>query len=365
MMTPADASFMRRCIKRYYFERFDRIELPSDMPMREFGYQDRDSVMVRHLQLRDAADLRVLLLQAAPADVYVSNARYLLPSLPIQDKAWQDAHVIFDIDAKDLDLECRPSHAVSCCMKCGRAAAGSCGRCGGGGTKRVSVACKKCIRAAGAQAASLLKILADDFGVHDARAYFSGNEGFHVHVHEEGLSKLGRAGRAELADYVALRGVMPERLADGRTKPVLPRRSDAGWRGRFGRALSKADRSLMAREVASGVYGTRGRVLADMVGRLGVRVDAGVTMDVHRIFRMPGTINGKSGMAKTSCENPKAFDASAAVVIHDDVVHVRASCPVRFRLGGRRFGPYANEYVGVPSYAAAYMVCKGLAHVVA
>ena len=359
-MTPADTSFLQKCIKRYYFERFGDIELPADMHMREFGYQGADSVMVRHMQLGRAADLRVLLLQAAPTDMYVSNARYMLPSMPMDDKLWQDADIIFDMDAKDLDLECRPSH--TCCTGCGRVGSGACSC----NARMVPVVCKKCMRAAGDQAVLLLKILADDFDIRDARVYFSGNEGFHVHMHDGELAKLDRAGRAELADYMALRGIIPERLAAGGKKPEFARRSDTGWRGRFGRALSKSDRARMTREIAAGVYSTRERVMHDMVGRLGVRVDAGVTMDVHRIFRMPGTINGKSGMAKTPCmEDPKAFDMSSAVVIHDDPVCVRASCMVRFSLKGRRFGPYTNEYVDMPAYAAAYLVCKGLAHVVA
>ena len=368
-MTPRDVAFVQRCVKRHYFERFDMLELPHDISRREFGYTVPGSgAMVRHLQMRGPADLRVLLLREAPLDVYVSGARYMLPDMPMRDKVWQGADLIFDIDAKDIGLECRPSHTAAVCGRCGRAGAGpanKCGRCGSRDVAGVSVACPKCMKAAGDHAARLLSILEDDFGVEGSRAYFSGNEGYHVHVPDGGMSILGRAARADLADYVSLRGVEPGRLAhtDGK-KPVLPRRSDVGWRGRFCRALSKADRAAMSREIAAGVYSTRARALDDMVSRLGVRVDPGVTMDVHRIFRMSGTINGKSGMAKVPCEVPKKFNPYvSAVVISDEPVCVRASCPVPFRMMGRRFGPYVNEYVKVPSYAAAYMVCKGLAHV--
>lgn len=368
-MRPADASFMRRCMRRYYFERFDMIEMPSNMPKREFGYRRADSGMVRHLQLHNAADLRVLLLQAVPLEVYVSNARYLLPSQPIPEKVWEDAHLIFDIDAKDLDLECRPSHTVASCERCGHGTTGPCERCGYRGVRKTSVACPSCMRAAGDQAGRLLEILADDLGVREGvRVYFSGNEGFHVHVHDEQLARLGAAERTELADYVAFRGIMPERLGvarDGTTS--LPRPSEGGWRGRFAREVlgSKAGRSRAAREVASGGYDAFARRVEGLGSRLGVRIDPGVTMDVHRIFRMPGTVNGKSGMAKVPCEDLKRFDPYvSAVVLSDEPVHIRASCPVRFRIMKRRFGPYSNEYVEVPAYAAAYMVCKGLAHVV-
>ena len=367
VMTPVDAAFIRRCIKRYYFERFDAVELPSNMIKREFGYM-AGAGMTRHIQLHEPADLRVLLLQEAPLDMFVSNARYMFPDLAMKDKVMEYAHLIFDIDAKDIGLDCRPSHTATVCGRCGNADAGphsTCKRCGNADVRPVSIACLKCMRAAGDHAARLLKILADDFGVDDVGVYFSGNEGYHVHVRDGGLAGLSRAARAEIADYMSLHKVAPERLAHMDKKPVLPARSDVGWRGRFSRALSKADRATMSKEMVAGVHTTRARVLSDMERELGIRVDAGVTMDVHRIFRMPGTINSKSCMAKVACEDPKSFDPyRSAVVLPDEPVCVRASCPVRFRLMGRRFGPYSGEYVEAPMYAAAYMVCKGLAHVV-
>lgn len=57
---------MRKCVKRHYFERFNAMEPPSDIPQREFGYMGADSGTVRHIRLRNVVDLRVPLLRAAP-----------------------------------------------------------------------------------------------------------------------------------------------------------------------------------------------------------------------------------------------------------------------------------------------------------
>ena len=39
--------------------------------------------------------------------------------MEMRKKDWQGADLIFDIDAKDLHLECRPSHTCVICGECG------------------------------------------------------------------------------------------------------------------------------------------------------------------------------------------------------------------------------------------------------
>ena len=365
-MRPPDASFLSRCMKRYYFERFDMIGMPHDMAKREFGYRGAGARMVRHLQMHDAADLRIMLMQTAPLEVYVSNARYLFPTQPMSEKVWEDAHLIFDIDAKDLNLKCRPSHTTSYCAQCGTQGTDRCERCGTQNMRKVSVTCMSCIKAAKEQVSRLLDILDEDLGIRDGiNVYFSGNEGFHVHVHDKRMALLGAAERADIVDHIRFQGILPERLGIARGgPPELPRASDRGWPGRFARLLSRADRARI-KKATSGGYDALTGIVHEVADSMGVRIDSNVTMDIHRIFRMPGTVNGKSGMAKVICKDLKSFNPYVdAVVISDEPVWVRASCSVQFHMMNRRFGPYANEYVEVPSYAAAYMICKGLAHIV-
>lgn len=370
-MRPPEAAFIRECLRRYYYECFGVIEEPGDIRHREFGYQKPGSGMVRHICLKDRAALRVLLMREVPLDVYVSNARYEFPDQPMAEKGWRDADVIFDIDAKDLNLECRASHCVSVCGACGREAAGGrCESCGSGRVSRASLPCRNCMDHSKQEVGKLLEILREDLDAGPRiRVYFSGNEGFHVHVTHRDLGSLQSRERAELADYVMFQGMMPERLGmkrDSRDQNALPHITENGWRGRFARHVfvSKAGRSRMVPKMISNGYDSFEGVIRDASIHLGVRIDPGVTMDIHRIFRMPGTINGKSGLTKVCCQNVDAFDPySQAVLIPGDDTWVRASCPIPFRLNGEGFGPYRNEYVRLPAYAAAYMVCKGLAHV--
>jgi len=87
-------------------------------------------------------------------------------------------------------------------------------------------------------------------------------------------------------------------------------------------------------------------------------------MDIHRIFRLPGSINSKSGLAKIHCDNLSKFDPYVeASFLSDDSVEVFANCPIEFRLKNKKFGPYINEKVTIPTYAAVYMICKKLARI--
>jgi len=51
-------------------------------------------------------------------------------------------------------------------------------------------------------------------------------------------------------------------------------------------------------------------------------------------------------------------------LIGDESVEISANLPIEIRLKNRRFGPYTNEKISVPKYAAAYMLCKGIANLV-
>jgi DNA primase small subunit len=98
---------------------------------------------------------------------------------------------------------------------------------------------------------------------------------------------------------------------------------------------------------------------------IGVKIDPNVTVDIHRIFRLEGSLNSKSGLAKLACDNIEKFNPYAeACLIGDEPVEISANSPIEFRLKNRRFGPYTNEKISVPKYAAAYMLCKGIANLV-
>ena len=147
-MLEGDSALVESAIKEYYFNHFDLIGVPTKISQREFGYQKINGGMTRHIAIRDVKELHLLLMRETPSDVYCSNAYYSFPNMPMSEKDWKGADLIFDIDAKDLGLSCRNDHSVSRCSGCHGVSAGkaaSCASCGSSKSETVSVACKNCM----------------------------------------------------------------------------------------------------------------------------------------------------------------------------------------------------------------------------
>ena len=110
-----------------------------------------------------------------------------------------------------------------------------------------------------------------------------------------------------------------------------------------------------------GGYAAFKQELDRLAREMGARIDSQVTTDVHRIFRMPGTLNSKSGLAKTLCGDLDSFDPfDQACVLSDTRVAVHLKCPVKFKLGGKSFN-ISKESAELPTYAAVFLMCKNLA----
>jgi DNA primase small subunit len=104
--------------------------------------------------------------------------------------------------------------------------------------------------------------------------------------------------------------------------------------------------------------------LLKMAKDMGVRIDPQVTMDVHRIFRMAGTLNSKSGLTKIRCNDEiESFDPlNDACLLSDKEVTVEMKVPIKLKLRGQSF-KIKKETARIPVYAAVYLICKGLARV--
>ena len=370
-MQENDIKFLEDSFKKYYFEHFDLIRVPNRTSEREFGFQKFNSGMTRHISIKDDKELHLLLMKNIPSDVYCSNACYSFPNLPMNEKDWKDADLIFDIDAKDLNLECRKNHIISKCNECNEISTNSnnCSKCNSIKLEKKSLTCKNCIDASKNEVYKLSKILTEDLDVqqNDIHVYFSGNEGFHVYVYNSQFQQLGSRERSDLTDYIMFNGVIPETFGMKKFKPnrsSFPDFEEKGWRGRFSKEVygSKSKRSKIISELITDGYSSFQKTLENISDKIGAKIDPNVTMDIHRIFRLPGSLNSKSGLTKIFCNDLAKFDPyTEASFLGENSVDIMANCPIEFNLKNRKFGPYFNEKVSIPTYAAVYMICKKLA----
>jgi len=367
-----DLKFLEETFKQYYFDHFDSIHVPDRSQEREYGYKKFNSGMIRHISLKTDKDLHLMLMTNVPSDVFCSNAYYSFPNLPMAEKDWKEADLIFDIDAKDLDLSCRKDHTCIKCISCGEISLlqDVCPKCKSNKLDLLSLPCQNCISGVKKEVLNLIKILTNDLQIDDenVRISFSGNEGFHLYVANSFYNQLGSKERGDLIDYIMFRRAIPERFGFKKENPSrlsFPELDEAGWRGRVAKELfgSKSKRSKAITKIISNGYFAYQQILEEMGKHsIGIKIDPNVTVDIHRIFRLEGSLNSKSGLAKLACENIEKFNPYVeACLIDDKPVEVSANSPIEFRLKNRKFGPYTNEKVFVPKYVAVYMLCKGIA----
>jgi DNA primase small subunit len=378
-------SVIKKAFREYYFNHSRAIEEPLKMEQREFGYMHFGQAgMLRHLSFKSKKELDAMLVREGPSDVYCSNAYYRFPTQqPMQEKQWLGADLIFDIDGKDLGMPCVPSHSYSVCINCGyvsrppeqdeERSSYSCPSCGCKKADHVSIPCSKCMDGSKRQAKRLMDFLLADIGLeHSAiNIYFSGNNGFHVHINDDACASLDPQARSDLVGYLSGKGLMLESIGVRKTNTEssfsikFPKSGlTYGWRRRIAEKLKIDMTSAIKLKNIVNQYGGYNafKVELDKLAKdMGVKIDPQVTTDVHRVFRMPGTLNSKSGLSKAKSSDLYSFDPFVdACLLGDGNVSVRVKTPVKLKLKRNSFN-ISKESAEIPAYAAVYLMCKGLA----
>jgi DNA primase small subunit len=376
------ASAVRSAFRGYYFKP-GAIETPDKIEQREFGYmQFGQPGMVRHLSFKSMNELTATIMKEVPSDIYCSNAYYRFPTYPMHDKQWLGADLIFDIDGKDLHLPCVPSHTYMLCANCGQASSPeekkdySCPACGSKKAENISIPCTKCIDGSRKEVRRLTEFLTSDLGIQrsDIHAYFSGNNGFHIHISDCAYMSLDPQARSDLVGYISGSGLMAESVGvrKGNAENLFfikfPKSGLAyGWRSRVADRLRiDASSTIKLTHIVEqrGGYTAFKVDLERMAREMGARIDPQVTTDVHRVFRMPGTLNSKSGLTKMKCDDLDSFDPFVnACMLGDSKVAVKVRTPVKLKLKNKSFN-ISKESAELPAYTAVYLICKGLAEVI-
>ena len=269
----------------------------------------------------------------------------------MDEKGWKGAELIFDIDANSIPTSCRAKHSFWTCSTCGKVIRLAerpqrCPKCEGTSIIQLHWSCAECLAASKDHASRLIGFLTDDFGVRaTASASTSrGTGGIHLHVDDQRFEAMEPAARAEVSNYIKGTGLKRPEGSDGESDATV----HGGWPDRIA-GLPSQDQPLKTEHI---------------LNSLSSKIDESVTTDVHRIFRMPGTLHGNSGLLKMRVHDLQGFRPEYdPVVLGEEPVAVYVQGSPVFNLKGKAFGPYSAEEPEIPLYAAAYLMTKGLARV--
>lgn len=369
-------------IKSYY--KFHRGLSPDKVEQREFGFGTFESkVAFRHIAFKKAAELDAYLIESAPAFVDYSAAYYRYPDArPMERKEWLGSELRFDIDSNDIPTPCKLDH----------------------GKEWV---CEKCLVAAKEEVTKLIEnFLIPDFGLteREMQINFSGNRGYHVHIRKESLFSLGAHAREEISNYIfgqdldASAFFEVDKSLNLRGRQTGPKPTDGGWRGKVARAFADATLSKEAltslgidKITASWIFRHsstvkeqitignwdfyriphREEVLSNLLHnqaiKQGNRIDKGVTRDPSHLMRLANTIHGGTGLVAKRLTSMKALDdfepMKDAIAFSSGEIRVKADSKYKLLMNNQEFGPYKNQTLSLPAYAATYLYLKGLADI--
>ncbi len=404
----ASREFVFQKFSEFYRDPSNAVPAPPLPHQREFGYlMFKERFMVRHRRFEQIGNLRAVLADTVPSDVYHSCAYYENPDFDMDKKGWIGSDVVFDIDADHIPTPCNKIHDEFKCVKCGFQGRGitpeECPCCGATKFENRIWACDLCIKAARIEVAKLLELLENDFGLSEdeMRVFFSGHRGYHLHIENETVRSLDAMARKEIVDYTIGLGI---RLFDKKEKEKKKgnekfRLHDFGWNGRLKQGMKtflanaseedlerigfdarkiqtlreKKDR-LIERCIDDGYWagfpsigeGTWMKLAEHIREEKAAKIDTVVTTDIHRLIRMNGTLHGKTGLKKVEfpAKNLQDFDPfTGAVAFKKGRVKVLVSDAPEFRMSGETLGPYKNQTVELPVAAAVMLICKRRAEV--
>ncbi len=411
--TPLTAArYLFEAFRGYYRFNLSQIRLPKDIIPREFAFFPFNANYVnRHIGFADHNSVVRYLQQNPPRHAYYSSAYFKYPDAErMQEKQWEGADLVFDIDADHFDIPCRDSHDSWTCTSCGCRGLGSsppkCPDCSTPNSRIKSFAwlCENCLVEAKHETIKLIEdFLEPDFGFSkkQMQIVFSGHRGYHVHVHDTAFNLLGSSERREIIDYVTGNGIDPvlHGLEEtyGRPKRIKgPSGEDHGWRGRLARGLigylTQVDEkhlqqiTSMKRKVAY-ILKHRDRIISGISSSppkynypklkitdwhalakqsaywIGSKIDVAVTGDVHRLIRLPETLHGKTGfrvVPLTYIELTK-FDPFKDALVFKGTITIHVTKAPAFRIADNEYPAYTDTILDVPTNTGVFLLAKGVA----
>ena len=401
-------NYLKQKFFEYYKSNINRVKSPSYIEKREFGFiLFKDRIMVRHRSFRDINELKKFIETTVPADAYYSTAYYLNPEESMDKKIWEGADLCFDIDADHLKTPCKNDHDEWKCASCGFEGRGespkNCPNCNEEKIEEKVWFCEVCLEKAKDEVKKLIEVLEDDFGIPNKSlyVYFSGHRGYHIHVKAEDIIKLKDYERKEIVDYLIGNGIdiklfMLElkNIEFNEIDKLIKNRISIGWRKKIINGIYNSILNLEKSELikmglindevikelieeknklknssAKRIFKVyfklkekaREYILNKVIDSSSVKIDTVVTTDIHRLIRLPETLNSKTGfrvmeISINDLDSFNPFNDALAFVNENEKVYIKDA--PKFKLKGETYGPFHEETKTLPIEAAMLLICK-------
>jgi len=287
----------------------------------------------------------------------------------MQDKKWEGADIIFDLDADKVVTEFSSSYA-------------------------------HVLKEVKNETAKLVDFLIRDFSIDpgEITIVFSGGRGYHVHLRESSLAGLGSHERREIVNYLTGTGLEAEYILmkSNKSKEI----ASTCWETRINRWITRYFESLrlleretatkelsevknIGRRRAQGILDALAHsssipplvqskllpasawksIVREAISDLRVRIDMPVTADTKRLIRLPTSLHGGSGLLVTSLtfEDFDYFEPLRdAVVFGEDLVPVKVLKPAVTEIKGETI-KVDHSTKSLPEHTAIYLMARGLA----
>lgn len=395
-----------------------------DLPNREFAFFPWDkNYMNRHNGYGNLNEFTTDLKRINPRHIYVSAAIYDDPSQRnMTDKIWKGCDFVVDIDADHMDLPCSKEHDYHFCTKCSYYNKGpapvKCPECGSNKFKKQQWLCNDCLNVSKREIFKLIdEFLIPDFGFEkdEIKIVFSGHRGYHLHIYDNKIRPLTSEDRRQIADFLTGTGlnVSDSLKFSNRTHSYLGTTLDnTGWRGKIARKFleildsnatdfeqfkSEFEFSDLRQNIIHTLFENRDYLKNQLLNRnsnwalqnfggknwenlmeflkkeIECEIDIPVTIDVHRLIRLEGSIHGKTGfyVKPIDYEDLKNFDPFSEPIIfsteEESKMKVKITteyCPA-IRIKNEDYGPYNKDEIAyIPEAVAIFFACKGVAELI-
>lgn len=412
-------TYLKKIFQAYYREHVSEIPPIHGLVNREFAFlQWTKPGMIRHIGFMDQTGLIQDLTSNGPRHAYRSAAYYEAPSAPSMDKKkLLGCDFVVDIDADHLPTNCIKDHNYSVCKKCGAdfptENIETCPECQNTKFNKITWICDECLAATKTHIVRLIEnFLLPDLGISldEIQILFSGHRGYHIHIESEKFQHLDQDARREIIDYITGQG-FSVRLANY-TKvqgTMIGFRVDQlGWAGKYAREMrnlllqneevfrfqlkDRLNESIIKLLLENRRYllpiieqkkpswNIKGigektwiQILDILRQNIMADVDVVVSIDLHRLIRLEGSIHGKSGfrMMHVGYNQLTKFDPLSDAIsfprTEENTVKLKITAPhaPKIRIGDRVYGPYIrDENIGVPLNVAIFLLCKDVADLI-